>query len=662
MTNKTTWILLVIILLAAFVLRQYRLLDFPYHGDEVDEGDIAVSILHGNLAPFYPQNEGNEALYQFVLAPFFAILGDSVIAGRWPSAAWSMVLVALMYTYTRTLFHSRRAGVMAAGLTAALWWPTVFGRLGLREISQPVMMTPALIGLMLAFREPSHSRALKAGLVGGTFAGLSAYTFLSGRGFPVVVFLFLTYAALVHRAQLVAHWRPLLVYCVLMLGLTAGLFAYLYAHPELDYHVSDLGAASWLAQGDWSRLAPQVFNTLGMFTVSGDRNWVRNIPGRPALPGPEGLLFYLGLALCVWRWRKPEYVLPLIVLFTFLIPNLIADDPPWFTRSIGILPGLLLIPVLPVEWAWTHVERWAVPAHAWPKPSSALLVAALGISIYARTASDMFLVWIDNPGVYWMTLAFYDSAGKYVNQSTDTTPFNYVMDYYAEWRQHNVQRVVQRQDVPLRFSLNDAFVFPDDPRGERVAFQAEGAPAPALLNAFLDLEHPIYLDPRVDSGGRRLLRVYAIPRARLDEHLARAQAAPVLLPGSAAPAPANLQVSDLLQFLGYQVLNPKARFPDDASLNILTYWRVIRRPPDMAVFVHLLGPDHQVIAQSDRFNPVLDTLMPGDIVVQLHALPLSQQVPPGVYRLEVGAYTRAELSNLPWSTGSDRVWLQTWEP
>jgi hypothetical protein len=82
MTKKTAWAFWVIILLAAFFLRQYRLLDFPYHGDEVDEGDIAVEILHGHLAPFYPQNEGNEALYQFVLAPFFAILGDSVIAGH----------------------------------------------------------------------------------------------------------------------------------------------------------------------------------------------------------------------------------------------------------------------------------------------------------------------------------------------------------------------------------------------------------------------------------------------------------------------------------------------------------------------------------------------------------------------------------------------------
>jgi len=49
-SKRTTLVLLIIILLAAFVLRQYRLLDFPYHGDEVNEGDIALDMLSGHLA------------------------------------------------------------------------------------------------------------------------------------------------------------------------------------------------------------------------------------------------------------------------------------------------------------------------------------------------------------------------------------------------------------------------------------------------------------------------------------------------------------------------------------------------------------------------------------------------------------------------------------
>lgn len=125
MKKSLAWRLLILILWTAFLLRTYRLLDFPLHGDEVDEGDIALEMLQGKFALFYPQNEGNEPLFQLTMTPFFAILGDSVIANRFPSMAWSIVFVALMYTYARILFRSRRIGVMAAALAAIVWYPSL---------------------------------------------------------------------------------------------------------------------------------------------------------------------------------------------------------------------------------------------------------------------------------------------------------------------------------------------------------------------------------------------------------------------------------------------------------------------------------------------------------------------------------------------------------
>jgi len=362
-------------------------------------------------------------------------------------------------------------------------------------------------------------------------------------------------------------------------------------------------------------------------------------------------------------------VLQLIVVATFLAPNILADNPPWFTRSIGILPGLLVIPVLPLEWTYARLTDPKSPSLAgkgqgvrfvWVTAACALLVGLLGVSIYARTAADMFQVWIDNPGVYWMTLAFYDGAGKYVNQSPDSTPLNYVMDVYTDWREQNVRRVAQRPDVALRFSIVSAFVFPDDLRGGRVAFQIMGAPPRPLLDAFLDLNAPIYVDPRVDPQGLRPLHVYAVSRARLDEHLTRARAGVVLLPGAGTPITAPVQIGDALQFLGYEVLNPDVHPGSD--LNVLTYWRVLRRPPNLAVFVHLLNSDQKVIAQFDGFEAVIHDLAPGDVVVQLHALTLPSDLAPGVYRFELGAYARDDLKRLPLNVGTDHVWLETWQP
>lgn len=654
MSKKQTLSWMIIILLGAFFLRQYRLLDFPYHGDEVDEGDIALEILHGHFAPFYPQNEGNEPLYQFTLAPFFAILGDSVIANRFPSAAWSLVFVALMYAYTRTLFVSRRAGLFAAALTASLWWPTVFGRLGLREISQPVMMTPALFALVAVLRADNAARARRAAVLGAIFAGLTSYTFLSGRGFPFLVILFLSYSALAHRERLTARWRDFAIYLVLMIVISIPLWLYLTLHAAEDFHVGDLTQRSWLAQGDFAQFLPNLRDTLGMFSFHGDLNWVRNIAGRPVFPGVEGWIFYLGVALCLWRWRQPEYALQLIVLGVMLTPNVLAEDPPRWTRSIGILPGLIATTVVPVEYLWTQIARFPRARVAY-----GALIVFLGISIYARTAFDMFDIWIDHPGVYWMTLAFYDGAGKYIHHSPDAAPANYVMDVYTDWRQHNVTRVAARSDVQMRFSIKNALVFPNDQRGLRVAFQNLAAPPPELLAPFVELGHPIYVDPRVDPEGNRPLQIYSVPVAKLNERMTRAKSNAVFLPSSNTRIE-SFSISDWLEFSGYEVPNPSAR--RGQTLNVLTYWRVLHVPPDLAIFLHLLDSNNNVVAQYDGFDVVTHDLKPDDIVVQLHALELPVNLPSATYRFEIGAYTRADEKRLSLSSGGDHLWLETWEP
>jgi hypothetical protein len=346
------------------------------------------------------------------------------------------------------------------------------------------------------------------------------------------------------------------------------------------------------------------------------------------------------------------------------LPNILTEDPPRWTRSIGILPGLMLIPVLPIQAAWSQIEKWARAKNNQLKwrvnVASAIVVGLLGISILARTATDMFQLWIDNPGIYWMTLAFYDGVGRYVNPSPDTTPLNYVMDVYTDWRKHNIQRTVQRPDVAMRYSVSTAFVFPNNSNGNRIAFQTSGAPPAALLNAFLDLDHPIYVDARIDPQGQHPLHVYYVPRVQLNKHLTHARAALFYLPNTDTPIVSPIQISNTLQSIGYEILNPTA--PPGTDLNVVTYWEVLRRPPSLAIFVHLVDSNNQVVAQFDGFEAVVDDLAPGDIVAQLHTLSLPANLASGTYRFEMGAYTREDLQRLPLNIGTDHIWLQTWRP
>lgn len=666
LNRQPALLLLLIILLAAFFLRQYKLMDFPFYGDEVDSGDVTLDILHGKIAPFYPEGDGHEALYNYSMAPFFILMGDSEIASRWPSVAWAMVFVALMYVYGQMLFRSRRVGVIAAAFTGAVFWPAMYAHLSLRVVSLPPMTVPALLGLVLTLRDPSDSRARRAAIVGGLFAGLTAYAYTSGRGLPLIVAAFVAYVAFVERQSLRKRWRNYLIYGLLTGIVSLWLYAYLHTHPELDLRVGEMSQTSWFFRGDWSGLVPALSQTLGMFTVTGEPNWVNNISGRPVFVGPEGILFYLGVLLCLVRFRKPEYGLQLIVIGANLIPSLITEHPPSWGRSMGMQPALFVVAALPLEWLWQKIESWTsrrsvrAGAHA-VRSIYTILAIALGVSVFARTAYDLFEVWMNAPGVYWMSLAFYSETADYINHSTDSTPLNYVMDFDIPWREHNIERPIQRKEVALRLSVKNAFVFPDDPQSWRIAFQILGDPALALQTTFLDLNHPIYVDPRVDPAGQRPLRVYSVSRTTLDDHLARARQNAVFLPdGTETVVPLPAPVGDTLQFLGYEILNPAARPGDD--LSILTYWRVTRRPPALAAFVHLLDQKEQVVAQYDGFDVVGDQLAPGDTVVQLHTLTLPANLPSSTYRLEIGIYGRQDLKRLSFSAGVDHLWLQTWPP
>jgi len=81
----------------------------------------------------------------------------------------------------------------------------------------------------------------------------------------------------------------------------------------------------------------------------------------------------------------------------------------------------------------------------------------------------------------------------------------------------------------------------------------------------------------------------------------------------------------------------------------------------MAVFLHLLDREQKIVAQFDGFEVVVDDLMVGDTIVQLHALSMPADLPAEVYRFEMGAYTRDDLKRLVLNVGTDHVWLQTWQ-
>jgi hypothetical protein len=132
--------------------------------------------------------------------------------------------------------------------------------------------------------------------------------------------------------------------------------------------------------------------------------------------------------------------------------------------------------------------------------------------------------------------------------------------------------------------------------------------------------------------------------------------APALAAAQPAPLPAQFHGADGDASLeGYQLLH------EDDVLGLITGWQVHSRsttlPAPRRVFVHLLGLDGSIAAQSDFLAADYATLFPGDLFFQLQELDITV-LPPGHYWLQLGLYYPDTGARLLTTDGADRVLLQ----
>jgi hypothetical protein len=100
-----------------------------------------------------------------------------------------------------------------------------------------------------------------------------------------------------------------------------------------------------------------------------------------------------------------------------------------------------------------------------------------------------------------------------------------------------------------------------------------------------------------------------------------------------------------------------------SDFSILLQW-MAEQPPqaDYTVFIHLLAPDGNLVAQSDAFPT---WLMPqpasqwpsNQAILDHHTLILPNDLPPGTYTLQIGLYSAQTLERLPRPDGNDTFQL-----
>lgn len=122
-------------------------------------------------------------------------------------------------------------------------------------------------------------------------------------------------------------------------------------------------------------------------------------------------------------------------------------------------------------------------------------------------------------------------------------------------------------------------------------------------------------------------------------------------PGMQPAHPLQANLDGKMELLGYD-LSPLLVRPG-RDLIVTLYWQASApMDQDYTVFVHLVGPDGQLVAQHDhqpwwKVPLPTSTWQPGEELRDQHTLQLPPELPSGSYHLQIGAYRWQTLERLP---------------
>jgi hypothetical protein len=400
--NKQVLSLVAIIALSS-LLRLYRLDQLPIGlcADTAYKGVAATRILRGEFPIFFAEEWGGvEPMYMYILAAFMHFLGTTPLVLKATSAVIGIVTVPVFYLLARDLFDSRPIGLLSSFWLAVSYWHLNYSRLGWEIILVPLFVIITIHFLWRALRSGRRTDFVCAGVC----LGASMYTYQAARALPVLFILYLAVWSLMHNPA----WRRYAVGMGLSLLAAALVFCplgiYFSMHPDSFIgHASNVSIFNPDLNGGspLRALASSVAKTAAMFHLLPDPNWRHNPSQRPILDPVSGVLFLLGLAIAVRRFRRPEYVLILLWLLTMSLPAVLtASGLPHSSRSIGLLPLACMLPALGLHEAIGWVRSLRPTTRV--RNLSLVLTATILLVVTLSTCVDYFTAW-DRPD---LALAF----------------------------------------------------------------------------------------------------------------------------------------------------------------------------------------------------------------------------------------------------------------
>ncbi len=615
---------MVLALLVAAALRLPDLTAIPpgVHYDEAAYGLNAGDIgLRGDRPIFIPDFTGREPLYLYLAGGMARALGNTLFALRLTSAFTGLLTIAATYWLGREMLADRRIALLAAALLAVSFWHLLFSRLGFRVISQPLLQALAVAALFRGLRGGRWPWLWLAGL----FTGLSAYTYLAARIFPVLL-AFALLPLLLDRATRPTRWRQLLF---------VALVAFLTALPLLGYFAQNPDAF-WVRIGQVApgeqglTLGQSLLRSFAMFFLRGDPYLRFNLPERPLFDFVTGGLLLVGWLFCLWRykrfpydWQRAAVLLLLLAPLVMILPMALAVNEivPSNLRAMGLIPFVFFLPPIGLIALLRDVERRIPGLPLTQAVSLILLLVLLGGGMVAQY--HYFNRWAKERDLLLINDGDMTAAAGYLDETLAAIPpaeRPAVFVASVHYRHPTMAFLSANYDRVKWLPGSHALVFPAE--GEALYLYPANSPAPAWAVPYLEAEGA----PEIVTAGNgaELFRVY-----RLSER-------PSLPPPQGQPA----------NFGGLIALDAIATEPAAAgqTLPVTLTWTVTAAPGEgasPATFVHLEDMNGHRWSQMEQDGYPAEQWAPGDVILERFDLPAPPGLPPGdggLYRLRLGRF------------------------
>ncbi len=421
--NKALLCLSVILGIAAF-FRLWQLGSIPpglYPDVAMNGNDALDSLKTGDFKIFYPENNGREGLFMWLIALSFSFFGASIWSIKIVAAIIGILTVFGLYLLTKELLN-KNVALLSSFLLATSFWHTNFSRIGFRAVLVPLILVFSFYFLFKAFR----TKKVQDFIFSGIIFGLGFYTYISFRMAVLILPLILVFYWFVYRKENFRNKYLFFVFCflffVFLVALPIGL--YFLQNPQ-DFIGRTSGVSVFSQENPIKAIAQSLILHLGMFNFYGDHNWRHNFPGSPMLFWPIGILFLTGIIISIRNLilscKKRDYSLffiPCFLLswfFIMLLPGILTAE--------GIPHALRVVGVIPVVYIFAGLGGWNVYQYLLQNTKQKkLLLAATFIFLLTVGVVEFnkyFYKWGQSPEVKNAFSTDYAKIGNYLNSLPD---------------------------------------------------------------------------------------------------------------------------------------------------------------------------------------------------------------------------------------------------